>query len=634
MNGTTPFPALPQEQLIKRLNSVAPHFYTKPETADCIVIVPVPIAALPAAASRSLSAAPSVAPTGAARSSLLSASPLWRSPKPTRLAAPGPGSRIFDKRHPQRTVAAHDAARLERQPPQPEAAVCGSESNSSRASSISTATTTAQDLLEMCSSTISTPRTECSAMAAAVATDDERVNSIQKPTVSQGSALETALRSAWQQRLASTRRGSAPTATSTGTDAGALQLLAPHRPADSSTTTTTATAAAADEPSSVHTTPALPSNNGRGRHLVFRLHRDYLVSQSTLLRSLLDGAKSSDGTATASSSPMPASDDVNRQKEPASAGESAAASAKSSVPSSSSDAARAATEAALGGEPERRPSLFCASSGSEARLVSSVSGPATVYLPLPDPASFWAVVHYLYHGDFGVIARLMQEGRVRWEGIVVNADYLGLDRRLRAELGLWWSQRRQFPSSVLGAGPCGEAKLASSPFQGFRFGGGTGLGASSVFGATRGKRTRYDEAECLSPRTVVGPLGPGRGGLAAGAGSGGRWGSHLAIAADVDGARGQGARRCTSLYGHGEAGEALASAATAAHATRPGGVAGVAGEVGQQEARKGRTRAFTMLINNLVERRCEQRPAPRVGVGRLRSRTVTGQGAAPTAKGM
>jgi hypothetical protein len=58
-------------------------------------------------------------------------------------------------------------------------------------------------------------------------------------------------------------------------------------------------------------------------------------------------------------------------------------------------------------------------------LPSSAHHP-TLYLPLPDPSSFAHIVHYLYFGSPAFIEEALELGRIRWDGVVRNVEYLGL----------------------------------------------------------------------------------------------------------------------------------------------------------------------------------------------------------------
>lgn len=71
-------------------------------------------------------------------------------------------------------------------------------------------------------------------------------------------------------------------------------------------------------------------------------------------------------------------------------------------------------------------------------------------IELPDPASFGALVEYLYMGDFGKLIEAMESGRVRWEGVMLNARYLGLSQAVKTRLGAWWYYRQGHSSPPQG----------------------------------------------------------------------------------------------------------------------------------------------------------------------------------------
>ncbi|PWN46699.1 hypothetical protein IE53DRAFT_304038, partial [Violaceomyces palustris] len=125
------------------------------------------------------------------------------------------------------------------------------------------------------------------------------------------------------------------------------------------------------------------------RRLTFRLHKDYLSTQSTLFRQFLSSATPLD-LDTGCTTPPDGS------------------------------------------------FLPLLNPFGQPRLLSSNPDNPTLFLPLPDPSSFTILLHYLYHGDFEVVARSMSQKKVRWEGVVMNADFLGLDEVLKNELGVWW----------------------------------------------------------------------------------------------------------------------------------------------------------------------------------------------------
>ena len=126
--------------------------------------------------------------------------------------------------------------------------------------------------------------------------------------------------------------------------------------------------------------------------LVFPLHREYLVTQSTLLRTLLTTSPHLDLAALATSSPP---------------------------------------------LPEQSPSPSRTVRG--ARILPTRSGATVaIHVPLPDPASFGVLLHWLYWGDDGALESALNRGLVTWQGVVKNIDYLSLDDSVKRVLGKWW----------------------------------------------------------------------------------------------------------------------------------------------------------------------------------------------------
>lgn len=88
------------------------------------------------------------------------------------------------------------------------------------------------------------------------------------------------------------------------------------------------------------------------------------------------------------------------------------------------------------------------------RLLPSSAEHPTLYLPLPDPSSFPHIVHYLYFGSPAFIEEALSLGRIRWDGVVRNVEYLGIfeeegGKGLRAWLAMW--RERQRRASYAGA---------------------------------------------------------------------------------------------------------------------------------------------------------------------------------------
>lgn len=63
-----------------------------------------------------------------------------------------------------------------------------------------------------------------------------------------------------------------------------------------------------------------------------------------------------------------------------------------------------------------------------------------MHLPLPDPASFPHLVHYMYFGTYAALEAALDAGAVQWAGVVRNAEYLGMRVPMKAFLGRWYAQ--------------------------------------------------------------------------------------------------------------------------------------------------------------------------------------------------
>jgi hypothetical protein len=80
--------------------------------------------------------------------------------------------------------------------------------------------------------------------------------------------------------------------------------------------------------------------------------------------------------------------------------------------------------------------------------------PVSIYMPIPDPASFGLVLHWLYwyvfpkmsrdcaklinRGDTPTIERALSQGLATWQGVVKNIEYLALDDSIKRVIGKWW----------------------------------------------------------------------------------------------------------------------------------------------------------------------------------------------------
>lgn len=71
---------------------------------------------------------------------------------------------------------------------------------------------------------------------------------------------------------------------------------------------------------------------------------------------------------------------------------------------------------------------------------TSLHGPRPVFVPLPDPESFDALVHWMYFGDIAKLESQLSSGEVKWRGLIRNIQYLGCDERTRAVVAKWWQR--------------------------------------------------------------------------------------------------------------------------------------------------------------------------------------------------
>ncbi|EPQ28673.1 uncharacterized protein PFL1_03976 [Pseudozyma flocculosa PF-1] len=540
-------PSLSKPELVKRLHGIASHFYSKPETADVTIIVPVPIAALPRSGRSSPSSIPASPTFAFARRSAVPLSSLLNASSSSSSAS--------------HSISHSSSHRLR------------SEGTPSQSSSSGVSSSAPSSTVSCASSVPTTP--------------DVFEPQYTASTTPSSPSLTGSLLAIPRSCSAGVRRCSEP----------GVQMAAPIP----------ATRSALSVPHSARleaegrATRAMSSASEEKRHLAFRVHRDYLVAQSTLFESLFDEAgpsREAVGSPTSS-----------RQEETA------------------PEVAADTSTSLLNSPSRRRSSIWSPSRDNRPRFLPKGSTKArALYLPLPDPSSFPAVLHYLYHGDFGALARMMEAGEARWDGLMVNADYLGLDARLREDLGVWWAQRRRrLAEPARQPMPCPRASMA---LQGFRFeagasscaGGGGGGDAARSMSRPNGdaKRSRDLDAECLSPRTVLSPLSSE--GLSRRRSSNLAAATHAACDADED----QDDRRRFAAGPHDAAPQ------PARPATGRGGDDGAGDQADPKVVARGRTRAFTLLLNNLTERRNELAARP---PGRLRSQTIGERGPAAAAPG-
>ncbi|PWZ01924.1 hypothetical protein BCV70DRAFT_215352 [Testicularia cyperi] len=159
------------------------------------------------------------------------------------------------------------------------------------------------------------------------------------------------------------------------------------------------------ESSSTH--PAAAATNSAPGCLMFRLHREYLVSQSSFFRSAF-GEITTTATATATAT-------VHGEARRVDNVEHAQVESGHALTLTTPPAPAVAAGGAGGG------------GGGHA-----VGHPPTLHLPLGDIPSFVALLEYLYLGDFGTLASAMDSNLVRWENVILTTKLLGLDQTRRS----------------------------------------------------------------------------------------------------------------------------------------------------------------------------------------------------------
>ncbi|TIB67876.1 hypothetical protein E3Q24_03959 [Wallemia mellicola] len=88
-----------------------------------------------------------------------------------------------------------------------------------------------------------------------------------------------------------------------------------------------------------------------------------------------------------------------------------------------------------------------------------------IYLPLPDPYAFLYLVQALYCGHGPFLESHLDWHVVKWEGLVQNSEYLGIDPWVKRVLGRWWNKRvNRRPSNPAtpltpGSGTCTPSDL-------------------------------------------------------------------------------------------------------------------------------------------------------------------------------
>ncbi|WVQ79763.1 hypothetical protein IAT38_001863 [Cryptococcus sp. DSM 104549] len=125
--------------------------------------------------------------------------------------------------------------------------------------------------------------------------------------------------------------------------------------------------------------------------IVFPLHRDYLTTQSTLFRALFSSPSAHMAT--------PTPRDKNGRL--------------------------------LWQSPVYRGARLLPTKAERAKAV---------YVPLPDPASFGVILHWLYWHDANHFNHCLSKGLVTWQGVIRNIEYLGLDHEIKYLAGKWWKR--------------------------------------------------------------------------------------------------------------------------------------------------------------------------------------------------
>ncbi|WWC90359.1 uncharacterized protein L201_005292 [Kwoniella dendrophila CBS 6074] len=136
---------------------------------------------------------------------------------------------------------------------------------------------------------------------------------------------------------------------------------------------------------------SLPGGNQLEQCLVFPLHKDYLTTQSVLFRTLLNSQ--------AAHLPNPPPRDQEGRL------------------------------------------LFQSPVIRGAKVLPTKSDrPKALYVPLPDPASFGVILHWLYWHDADHFNHCLSKGLVTWQGIIRNIEYLSLDNEIKLLAGKWWKR--------------------------------------------------------------------------------------------------------------------------------------------------------------------------------------------------
>ncbi|EJF66153.1 hypothetical protein DICSQDRAFT_98018 [Dichomitus squalens LYAD-421 SS1] len=130
----------------------------------------------------------------------------------------------------------------------------------------------------------------------------------------------------------------------------------------------------------------------RPRRMIMKLHMDYLCAHSALFRGLLSGA-----------SPFDLAMETPTDALPGLPHQSAAS-------------------------PPRFPCI----------LPSSTCTHPVIHLPVPDPASFHHIIHYIYFGSTSFMEEALDNGDLTWDGLARNVEYLKMGDDIKLFLGRYW----------------------------------------------------------------------------------------------------------------------------------------------------------------------------------------------------
>ena len=71
-------------------------------------------------------------------------------------------------------------------------------------------------------------------------------------------------------------------------------------------------------------------------------------------------------------------------------------------------------------------------------LPSSTCSHPVIHLPVPDPASFHHVVHYIYFGSTSFMEEALESGDLTWDGLARNVEYLKMGDDIKLFLARYW----------------------------------------------------------------------------------------------------------------------------------------------------------------------------------------------------